>query len=286
VAPARHHSLVAGLSPDPHFYSAALLSQQALLITSPRPEDGKTATAINLAVTFAQGNQRVLLIDCNFRRQGIRSAFPNTRPEGLSNVLVAHRTLDEVITQTDLANLDVMTSGPMPPNPAELLGSTAMRDLLTAAKGRYDRLILDGPPCLLISDAMVLATQVDATVMVARAANSAKGALRRAREQFQRINARIIGVLSGVQVRPGILSSTVPRVYSTPAKVSPGTAGRPSEIDLGPLPNCRRTSKSRAVVARNRVLAARACAWNETSNSFSRTTAQASTLLAGLACPR
>ena len=185
-------------------FSGPLLSQQALLITSARPEDGKTATAINLAVTFAQGNQRVLLIDCNFRRPAIRAAFANTRSEGLSNVLVGHKTLDGAITKTDIANLDVMTSGPMPPNPAELLGSAPMRELLAAAKQRYDRLILDGPPCLLISDAMVLATQVDATVIVARAASSAKGALRRAREQFQRINARVIGaILNGVQVRPG-----------------------------------------------------------------------------------
>jgi succinoglycan biosynthesis transport protein ExoP len=222
-------------------FSGPLLSQQALLVTSPRPEDGKTATAINLAVTFAQGNQRVLLIDCNFRRPAIRAAFATSRPEGLSNVLVAHKTLDEVITKTDLANLDVMTSGPMPPNPAELLGSTAMRDVLAAAKARYDRLILDGPPCLLISDAMVLATQVDATVMVARAANSAKGALRRAREQFQRINARVIGaILNGVQVRPGGYYRQQYREfyeYTSEEVVPqelPGSATE-AEIDLGPL---------------------------------------------------
>lgn len=185
-------------------FSGPLLSQQTLLITSPRPEDGKTATAVNLAVTLAQGNQRVLLIDCNFRRPSIRATFANARAEGLSNVLVDHKTLEDVITKTDLPNLDVMTSGPMPPNPAELLGSGPMRELLAAVKQRYERVILDGPPCLLISDAMVLATQVDATIMVARAASSAKGALRRAREQFQRINARIIGaVLNGVQARPG-----------------------------------------------------------------------------------
>jgi len=185
-------------------FSGPLASQQALLITSPRPEDGKTATAINLAVTLAQGNQRVLLIDCNFRRPAIRAAFANAKSEGLSNVLVGQRRLEEVITRTELDKLDVVTAGPMPPNPAELLGSPQMRELIAAAKQSYDRVILDGPPCLLISDAMVLATEVDATVMVARAANSAKGALRRAREQFQRINARIIGaVLNGVQARPG-----------------------------------------------------------------------------------
>jgi succinoglycan biosynthesis transport protein ExoP len=185
-------------------FSGPLESQRTLLVTSPSPEDGKTAVAINLAVTFAQANERTLLIDCNFRQPGIRSAFPDSRPEGLSNVLVAHSPFDAVISRTDLPNLDLLTSGPMPPNPAELLGSTQMGELLKKAREKYDRIVLDGPPCLLISDALVVATQVDATVVVARAVQGAKGTLRRAREQLQRINARVIGaVLNGVQARPG-----------------------------------------------------------------------------------
>jgi capsular exopolysaccharide synthesis family protein len=222
-------------------FSGPLVSQQVLLVTSPRPEDGKTATAINLAVTFAQGNQRVLLIDCNFRRPAIRTAFANTRADGLSNVLVGHKTLDEVVTKTELPYLDVMTSGPMPPNPAELLGSAAMRELLAAAKPRYERVILDGPPCLLISDAMVLATQVDATVMVARAANSAKGALRRAREQFARINARIIGaILNGVQARPGGYYRQQYREfyeYTSEEVVPQELPGGPAELEIGSPPS-------------------------------------------------
>lgn len=185
-------------------FSGPLESQRVLLITSPRPEDGKTACAVNLAVTLAQGNQRVLLIDCNFRRPGLRQTFPKIGNDGLANVLVGQRRLEQVLAKTDVANLDALGSGPMPPNPAELLGSRAMRDLLDAARHSYDRVILDGPPCLLISDALVLATQVDATILVARAANSSKGALRRAREQFQRIGARVIGaILNGVQARAG-----------------------------------------------------------------------------------
>ncbi|MCK4341322.1 MAG: polysaccharide biosynthesis tyrosine autokinase [Phycisphaerae bacterium] len=179
-------------------------SQRALLITSPRPDDGKTAVAVNLAVTFAQGNERTLLIDCNFRRPGVRRTFANTRSEGLSNVLVGHSRFEDVVSGTELSKLDVLTSGPMPPNPAELLGSPQMRELLVDAKTKYDRVILDGPPCLLISDALVIATQTDAVVMVARAVNGTKGTLKRAREQFQRINARVIGaVLNGVETRPG-----------------------------------------------------------------------------------
>jgi capsular exopolysaccharide synthesis family protein len=185
-------------------FSGPIESQRTLLITSPSPEDGKTAVAINLAVTFAQANERTLLIDCNFRRPAIRPAFHETRTEGLSNVLVGHNPFEEVVNHTELPNLDVLTSGPMPPNPAELLGSPAMRELLDHARTKYQRVILDGPPCLLISDALVVATLTDAVVMVARAVSGTKGTLRRARELLQRINARVIGaVLNGAEARPG-----------------------------------------------------------------------------------
>jgi polysaccharide biosynthesis transport protein len=185
-------------------FSGPLESQRTLLITSPRADDGKTAIAVNLAVTLAQANQRVLLIDCNFRRPAVRRAFRNTRSDGLSNILIRSNTLAELITKTELPNLDVLASGPLPPNPAELLSSTAMRELLEAAKQKYERIILDGPPCLLISDALVIATLVDGVVLVARAVSGTKGTLRRAREQLGLTNARVIGaVLNGVEARPG-----------------------------------------------------------------------------------
>jgi succinoglycan biosynthesis transport protein ExoP len=185
-------------------FSGPAESQRVLLVTSPRPDDGKTVVAINLAVTFAQGNQRTLLIDCNFRRPGIRRAFGNLPADGLSNVLAGRAELDSVIRRTDIPGLDVLTSGPMPPNPAELLSSPMMRDLLAGVRQTYERVVLDGPPCLLISDALIMATLADAVVLVARAVNGTKGTLRRAREQLARVNARVIGaVLNGVQARPG-----------------------------------------------------------------------------------
>jgi capsular exopolysaccharide synthesis family protein len=219
-------------------FSGPLESQRVLLITSPRPEDGKTATVINLAITFAQGNQRVLLIDCNFRRPGIRAAFEKTKADGLSNVLVGRNRLEDVITHTELPNLDVITCGPMPPNPAELLGSAQMRAVLESAKKTYERILLDGPPALLISDALVLATQVDAVVLVARASVGTKGTLRRAREQFQRIGARVIGaILNGVQARPGGYFRQQYREfyeYSNQEVVPSELAEGPPEIETGP----------------------------------------------------
>lgn len=231
-------------------FSGPLETQRVLLITSPRPEEGKTAIAINLAVACAQINQRVLLIDGNFRRPRLRGAFSNTRAEGLSNVLVGQARLEQVVSKTELPNLDVLSSGPMPPNPAELLGSVHLHNLLEAAKKTYDRILIDGPPCLLISDALMIATQVDATVMVARAGTGTKGALRRAREQFQRINARVIGaILNGVQARPGGYFREQYREYYdyTSEEVTyelPG--GPPGEIVAGAAPDADLHEKPRS----------------------------------------
>lgn len=185
-------------------FSGPSESQRVLLVTSPGPGNGKTSTAINLAVSLAQGHQKVLLIDCNFRRPSLRAAFPGTRPDGLSNILVGRARLDDLVTATDIPNLYVLTSGPMPPTPAELLGSVYMTELLREAKSKFERVLLDAPPVLLISDALVLATQVDGVLLVARAEENTKGELRRANEQLQKINAHVIGaVFNGARARSG-----------------------------------------------------------------------------------
>ena len=201
------HSLVAELFRQMRanlVFSGPSETQRSLLITSPGPGDGKTAVAINLAITLAQANERVLLVDCNFRRPALRSAFADTKADGLSNFLIGQVKLEDLATKTDIPNLDILTSGPMPPTPAELLGSGYMNQLLEQAQGKYDRLIFDGPPVLLISDALVIATQVGGVLMVARAVETSKGFLKRACEQLDKINAHLIGaILNGVQARPG-----------------------------------------------------------------------------------
>jgi capsular exopolysaccharide synthesis family protein len=146
----------------------------------------------------------VLLIDCNFRRPGLRRAFPELRPEGLSNILVGQGKAEELIHQSSVPNLDLLGSGPMPPTPWELLGSRYMQELIALVKSKYDRVLLDGPPALLVSDALVLARLVDGVILVAQASENTKGALRRAREQLLRINARVQGaILNGVRAQPG-----------------------------------------------------------------------------------
>lgn len=185
-------------------FSGPAEHRRTFLVTGPGPEDGKTAVAINLAVTLAQSGLRVLLVDCNFRRPAIINAFPNTRADGLSNILIGQGKLDDYVTGSGVPNLDVLTSGRMPPTPAELLGSDAMQKLIAEARTRYDHVIFDGPPALVISDAMVLAKQVDGVLLVARAVTNTRGQLKRAKEQLERIGARVIGaVLNGVQTRAG-----------------------------------------------------------------------------------
>jgi polysaccharide biosynthesis transport protein len=179
-------------------------TQRVLMITSPGAGDGKSAAAINLAATLAQSGLRVLLADANFRRPTVHTHFADTRAEGLSNILIGQGSLDDYATATDLPNLDVLTSGPLPPTPAELLGSPAMRRFLEAATTQYDRVLLDGPPVLLVSDAGVLASQVSGVILVSRAARNTKGALKRAVDTVQRVGGRVIGsILNGVEARPG-----------------------------------------------------------------------------------
>jgi len=184
--------------------SSPVERQRALLVTSAKPEEGKTSVAVNLAISIAQNNRRVLLVDANFHRPVLKDIFPKARAQGLSNILIGQQQLDGLATPTDLPNLDVLSSGPVPPNPAELLASSYMQDLITQATDRYDQIIFDGPPTLLVSDALVLAGSVDGVVFVCRAKASSRGVIQRAREQLERTNTRIFGgVLNAARITRG-----------------------------------------------------------------------------------
>ncbi|MGB9625483.1 MAG: polysaccharide biosynthesis tyrosine autokinase [Phycisphaerae bacterium] len=184
--------------------SAPAERQRTVLITSPKPEDGKTTVAANLAISIAQSGRRVLLVDANFRRPAIHQLFPTGSREGLSNALIGQSVLDTLVHSTALPNLDVLLPGPIPPNPAELLGGKYMGELITQAADRYDQVIFDGPPVLLVSDALVLAGVVDGVILVCRAKANSRGVAQRARDQLERVNAHLFGaVLNAAQVRRG-----------------------------------------------------------------------------------
>lgn len=186
------------------FFSAPAEQQGVILVTSPSGDNGKTTVASNLAISIALSGRRVLLVDANFRRAALPTIFPNMRAEGLSNILIGQGQLRDYTTPTQVPGLDVLGAGPIPPNPAELLGSSYLRDVIVDARARYDQVIFDGPPVLLVSDAMVLAGAVDGCLLVCEYRRTSRGALQRSRSNLEAINARIFGaVLNKVEGRRG-----------------------------------------------------------------------------------
>jgi polysaccharide biosynthesis transport protein len=169
---------------------------KVIMVTSALPQEGKTTTSINCAVVLAQKGIRVLLIDADLRRPSIHKTLGMGPRSGLSNVLTGSATLEQAITRSSiLPNLDVLPAGTPPPNPAELLASTNMRDVLEHLRGHYDHVVVDTPPTLSVTDAVVLSPRADAIVLVIRSGQTTKQALRRARDILTQVNAKVSGVL-------------------------------------------------------------------------------------------
>src|SRR3989441_1333725 len=169
---------------------------KVILITSALPQEGKTTTSINTAIVLAQKGTRVLLIDADLRRPSIHKTLGMGPRTGLSNVLTGNASLQQAIVRSPLLPaLFVLPAGTPPPNPAELLASTNMKDVLEKLRGEYDHIVLDTPPTLSVTDAVVASTRADAVVLVIRSGQTTKQALRRAREILIQVNARVSGVL-------------------------------------------------------------------------------------------
>jgi len=169
---------------------------KVIMVTSALPQEGKTTTSINTAVVLAQKGVRVLLIDADLRRPSIHKTLGMGPHSGLSNVLTGSATLEDTITQTAiLPNLFVLPAGTPPPNPAELLASSNMRDVLNQLREQYDHVVVDTPPSLSVTDAVVLSPRADAVVLVIRSGQTTKQALRRSRNTLLQVNAKVVGVL-------------------------------------------------------------------------------------------
>ena len=169
---------------------------KVIMVTSARPQEGKTTTSINTAIVLAQKGTRVLLMDADLRRPSIHKTFGMGPRSGLSNVLTGSATLQQTIVASPiLPNLFIMPAGTPPPNPAELLASSNMRDLLAELRGLYDHIVIDTPPTLSVTDAVVLSPRADATILVIRSGQTTKQALRRARDILMQVNAHVAGVL-------------------------------------------------------------------------------------------
>ena len=169
---------------------------KTILITSALPQEGKTTTSINTAIVLAQKGTRVLLIDADLRRPSIHKTLGMGPRTGLSNVLTGSATLQQAtVSSPILPTLFVLPAGAPPPNPAELLASANMKDLLAELREEYDHIIVDTPPTLSVTDAVVMSTRADAVVLVIRSGQTTKQALRRSRELLMQVNARVSGVL-------------------------------------------------------------------------------------------
>ena len=168
---------------------------RTLLFSSPGPNEGKSTTSINLAVMLAQQKKRVLLIDVDVRRPALHRAMDVLREPGLTNLLIGDAEIREAVRPNVMPNLDVLPSGPFPPNPSELLNSKKMQQLLRHFEGTYNHIIIDSPPILAVTDSAILATHTDGMVLVLRSGETEQRAAERAVDQVRRVGVRVFGAV-------------------------------------------------------------------------------------------
>jgi succinoglycan biosynthesis transport protein ExoP len=193
-----------------HLRTSLLLSSagqppKTILVTSSQPSEGKTTTAINTAFMLAQTGAEVLIIDCDLRRPRLHTQFEVANSRGLTTWLSGEKNLDNLLqVYSKTPNLKVLTSGPVPPNPAELLGSEEMRRLLGILSERFAHIIIDSPPAISFTDASILSTMVDGVMLVVHGGRSSRAVVRRAKQQLLDVGAHIFGVvLNNVKFEAG-----------------------------------------------------------------------------------
>ncbi len=185
-------------------HAASLDTTRSIMVTSPAPGDGKTIVACNLAAGLALNGRKILLVDANFRRPELNKAFNVANDVGFSNALASLDNFDSAIRSTQVPNLDVMTTGLKPANPAELMESQLFTDFIDRALEEYDHVIFDTGPMLLVSETGAMAPRVDGVVTVVRAASNSRGLLQRLRDALRQVKAEHLGiVLNGVRAQGG-----------------------------------------------------------------------------------
>jgi succinoglycan biosynthesis transport protein ExoP len=172
------------------------LQLRSLVVTSPGASEGKTATLANLGVVFSQAGERVVLVSCDLRKPRIGAFFGLDEEVGLTDVLLDERTLEEtVLPVPGFDRLSLLPAGPVPPNPAELLGSARARDIFTRLRDQYDLVLIDSPPVLPVTDAAILSRHADATLMLAAAGQTRRSDLHRAVEKLDQVGVKILGMV-------------------------------------------------------------------------------------------
>lgn len=204
---ARLESLIAYLEPRSEIAEAyralrtsILLSSvgqppRSILITSSVPQDGKTMTSVNTAVVLAQQGKRILLVDADMRRPSVHKIFGLGGHVGLSNILTGGAKTSDTLQATVQPNLFVIAAGPIPPHPSELLSSALMQDLIKKWREEFDHVIIDSPPVISVTDAVLLSVQMDAVILVIRSGQTTTALVRRTRDLLQSVKANILGVV-------------------------------------------------------------------------------------------
>lgn len=179
-------------------------SLKTILITSPAPQEGKTTVAINLAGSFALSNKKTLVVDCDLRKPRLHQIIERDKKPGLIDYLVGEFKLDQITYPTDIDNLSIITSGTIPPNPAEMLDSKQMEEFLTEVRSKYDYIVLDSPPIVAVTDAEILAKKVDGSILVVSANVTELSMMDRAVQLIKHDNSQFIGtVLNNFSIKPG-----------------------------------------------------------------------------------
>jgi len=167
-----------------------------LLVTSSQPEEGKSTTVANLGVVMAQNGRSVILVDTDLRKASLHKVFSLPNNQGVTTALLSEgESVVEHLQETAIANLRVLTSGPLPPNPSELLGSQKMQALISQLKEEADILLFDSPPFLSAADGAVLAHALDGVLLVVRSGKVRPGTVARIVRSMQEIDARLLGVV-------------------------------------------------------------------------------------------
>jgi capsular exopolysaccharide synthesis family protein len=184
-----------------HLRTSLLLSSagqppKTILVTSSQPSEGKTTTAVNTAVMLAQTGAEVLILDCDLRRPRIHAHFGLANTRGVTNYLSGDTNIGGIVQEYEkLPNLKIITSGPVPPNSAELLGSEEMRRLITLLSDNFTHIIIDSPPAISFTDASILSTMVDGVMLVVHGGRSSRAVVRRAKQQLLDVGAHIYGIV-------------------------------------------------------------------------------------------
>lgn len=184
------------------FASVAKGNVKTLLVSSALPSEGKSTITANLAVVYAQQGKRVLLVDTDLRRPTVARTFGVTDNHGLTNYLAdVNSDAGSIIHHTRMATLDVIASGPVPPNPAELLASSRMTNLIAELRQRYDLVIFDVPPFLMVTDAQVLMSKMDGVAVVVSGRQTTRGALQRTADMLKLADAPVLGFIYNDRTR-------------------------------------------------------------------------------------